>query len=150
MGSAQIIASENARFALPEPKVGLFAGAGGVLRLPRMIGMKRAMGMMLTGRHVPAAEGLELGFVNEVVKGGNEECLAAAKKWADLILDCGPMSIRATKQSAMQGTYHEGDLQTAFESQSKLTAVDALFKSEDFIEGPRAFSEKRPPNWKGR
>ena len=47
-----IIASENAKFALPEPKVGLFAGAGGTLRLPRAIGMKRAMGMMLTGRHV--------------------------------------------------------------------------------------------------
>ena len=91
-----IIASENARFALPEPKVGLFAGAGGVLRLPRVIGMKRAMGMMLTARHVPAEEGLELGFVNEVVPGGNEECLAAAKKWAEMILECGPMVSAAT------------------------------------------------------
>jgi len=76
--------------------------AGGVLRLPRVIGMKRAMGMMLTGRHVPAAEGEQLGFVNEVVPGGNDECLAAAKKWADMILECGPMSIRATVESSMQ------------------------------------------------
>ena len=62
-----IIASENATFALPEPRVGLAALAGGVHRLPRQIGLKRAMGMILTARHVSAKEGLELGFVNEVV-----------------------------------------------------------------------------------
>src|SRR5579883_2438119 len=62
-----IIASENATFALPEPRVGLAALAGGLHRLPRQIGLKRAMGMILTARHVPAREGLELGFVNEVV-----------------------------------------------------------------------------------
>ena len=63
-----IIASESARFALPEPKVGLAALAGGMHRLPRQIGMKRAMGMMLTGRTVGAIEGLDLGFVNEITK----------------------------------------------------------------------------------
>ncbi|GIS75696.1 MAG: hypothetical protein CM1200mP12_14150 [Gammaproteobacteria bacterium] len=62
-----IIASDNARFALPEPKVGLAALAGGMQRLPRQIGMKNAMGMMLTGRHVGAEEAKELGIVNEVV-----------------------------------------------------------------------------------
>ncbi len=62
-----IIASDNATFALPEPRVGLAALAGGVHRLPRQIGLKRAMGMILTARHVSAREGLELGFVNEVV-----------------------------------------------------------------------------------
>src|SRR6267154_306892 len=62
-----IIASEAAIFALPEPRVGLAALAGGLHRLPRAIGLKRAMGMILTGRRVSAAEGLELGFVNEVV-----------------------------------------------------------------------------------
>ena len=65
-----IIASENATFALPEPRVGLAALAGGVHRLPRQIGLKRAMGMILTARHVSAKEGLELGFVNEVVPAG--------------------------------------------------------------------------------
>ncbi|MEC8792955.1 MAG: enoyl-CoA hydratase-related protein, partial [Pseudomonadota bacterium] len=62
-----IIAAENARFALPEPRVGLAALAGGLHRLPRMIPLKRAMGMILTGRHVPAPEGMELGFVTELV-----------------------------------------------------------------------------------
>ncbi|MBX3707519.1 MAG: enoyl-CoA hydratase/isomerase family protein, partial [Pseudomonadales bacterium] len=62
-----IIASDQATFALPEPKVGLAALAGGLNRLPRQIGVKRALGMILTGRHVSAREGYELGFVNEVV-----------------------------------------------------------------------------------
>src|SRR6056297_3528021 len=74
-----IIAAENATFALPEPRVGLAAGAGGIHRLPRHIPFKQAMGMILTGRRVGAAEGKELGFVNEVVPEG--EALAGAKRW---------------------------------------------------------------------
>src|ERR1700733_7700490 len=79
-----VVAAENAVFALPEPRVGLIAGSG-VPRLPRMIGQKQALGMILTGRRVSAAEGKELGFVNEVVPAG--EALEAAKSWAALILE---------------------------------------------------------------
>jgi enoyl-CoA hydratase/carnithine racemase len=140
-----IIASENAKLALPEPKVGLAALAAGVHRLPRQIGLKQAMGMMLTGRHVPAAEGKELGFVTEVVPAG--EALNEAKRWAAMILECSPMSIRATKQAAMQGL-NEAGVRAAHEGQYE--AVKAMAKSDDYIEGPRAFSEKRPPQWKGR
>ena len=140
-----IIASDNARFALPEPKVGLAALAGGVHRLPRQIGLKRAMGMMLTARHVPAAEGLELGFVNEVVT--QDQLMTRAREWAQMILECSPMSIRATKEAAMQGFEH-GGIRAAYEG--KYDAVKALSKSEDYIEGPLAFSEKRSPNWTGR
>lgn len=86
-----IIASESARFALPEPKVGLAALAGGMHRLPRQIGMKRAMGMMLTGRTVGAIEGLDLGFVNEITK--PEELMNSAKKWANSIMECSPTSV---------------------------------------------------------
>ncbi|MEM7094171.1 MAG: enoyl-CoA hydratase-related protein [Actinomycetota bacterium] len=139
-----IIASENARFALPEPKVGLAALAGGVHRLPRQIGLKRAMGMMLTARHVPAAEGLELGFVNEVVP--HDQLMTRAREWAAMILECSPMSIRATKEAAMLG-FEEQGLQAAYEKQ--YDAVRAMIKSQDFIEGPLAFSEKRAPEWKG-
>ena len=139
-----IIASENARFALPEPKVGLAALAGGVHRLPRQIGLKRAMGMMLTGRHVPAAEGVELGFVNEVV--APDQLMTRAREWAAMILECSPMSIRATKEAAMLG-FEEQGLQAAYEKQ--YDAVRAMIKSQDFIEGPLAFSEKRAPEWKG-
>ncbi len=96
-----IIAAENAKFALPEPRVGLAALAGGVHRLPRTIGLKRAMGMMLTGRHVSAKEGYELGFVTALAPEGG--ALDEAKKWAAQMLECSPMSLRATKQAAMQG-----------------------------------------------
>jgi len=140
-----IVASENATFALPEPRVGLAALAGGVHRLPRAIGTKRAMGMILTGRHVPAAEGLELGFVNEVV--GKGEVVDAAKKWAAMILECSPMSIRASKQAVYEGLEQAG-VQAA--SKAKYSAVAAMVKSEDYIEGPVAFAEKRTPAWKGR
>lgn len=140
-----IIASDNATFALPEPKVGLAALAGGVHRLPRQIGLKNAMGMMLTGRHVPAAEGKELGFVNEVVS--QAELLPRAKEWAEMILECSPMSIRATKEAAYKGFEH-GGVRSAHEA--KYDAVRAMSKSDDYIEGPVAFAEKRAPQWKGR
>lgn len=140
-----IIASENAVFALPEPRVGLAALAGGLHRLPRQIGLKRAMGMILTGRRVGAEEGKELGFVNEVVPA--DELLAAAKRWAALIMECSPMSIRASKQSVLKGL-DEADLEKAVTG--KYPAVQALFKSEDLVEGPLAFAQKRAPVWKGR
>src|SRR5580698_7896820 len=142
-----IIASENAIFALPEPRVGLAALAGGLLRLPRAIGLKRAMGMILTGRRVSAREGLELGFVNEVTAPG--ELMAAARRWAALICECSPMSIRASKQAVLRGL-DEPTLEAALQGQSRYPAVAALYRSADFVEGPLAFSQRRPPQWKGR
>ncbi len=140
-----IIAAENARFALPEPRVGLIAGAGGVHRLPRAIPLKLAMGMMLTGRHVPAQEGRELGFVTEVVPTG--QALAGAKRWAAMILECSPLAVRATKQAAYRGLDEpslEQALRTIYPSQKRNA------ESEDYIEGPRAFAEKRKPDWKNK
>ncbi|MEO9190730.1 MAG: enoyl-CoA hydratase-related protein, partial [Acetobacteraceae bacterium] len=96
-----IVASENAVFALPEPRVGLIAGAGGAHRLPRAIPQKLALGMILTGRRVPAAEAAALGFVNEVVPEG--QALDAARRWAKLILECSPMAVRASKQAVYRG-----------------------------------------------
>jgi enoyl-CoA hydratase/carnithine racemase len=127
--------------------VGLAALAGGLHRLPRQIGLKQAMGMILTGRRVPAAEGKTLGFVNEVVP--QAELLTAAKKWAGLIMECSPMSIRASKETVYRGL-DEPTLQGAYEGQRKYEAIGAMFRSEDLIEGPLAFAQKRAPKWKGR
>ena len=96
-----IIAAENARFALPEPRVGLAALAGGLHRLPRAIPVKRAMGMILTGRHVPAAEGLDLGFVTELVAEG--QAVQAARAFAARILECSPVSIRTSLDVVRRG-----------------------------------------------
>ncbi len=140
-----IIAAENALFALPEPRVGLIAGAGGVHRLPRMIPQKQALGMILTGRRVPAREGKELGFVNEVVPQG--AALAGAKRWAALILECSPKAVRASKQAVYRGLA-EPTLEQAIRTLYPAQKENA--ESEDYIEGPRAFAAKRKPDWRNR
>ena len=139
-----VVAAESAVFALPEPRVGLAALGGGIHRLPRQIGLKHAMGMLLTGRRVSAREGHALGFVNEVVPAS--ELLPAARRWAASILECAPLSVRATKQAALAGL--DRPLSEAMSAQHE--GIARLVRSEDFLEGPLAFAEKRPPQWKGR
>jgi crotonobetainyl-CoA hydratase len=140
-----IVAADSAVFALPEPRVGLAALAGGIHRLPRQIGLKQAMGMLLTGRRVSAEDGRALGFVNEVVAAS--DLLPAARRWAEQILECAPLSVRASKEAAMRGL-DESSLEGAMTT--RYDGLAAMLKSEDFLEGPRAFAEKRKPNWKGR
>ena len=137
-----IVASDNAIFALPEPRVGLAALAGGLHRLPRIIPQKQALGMILSGRRVTAQEGKELGFVNEVTS--QADLMPVSKRWAGMILECSPMSVRASKQAVYQGL-DKSTLEDAINSD--YPAVEALYKSADFIEGPKAFSEKRTPRW---
>ncbi|HEX2463253.1 MAG TPA: enoyl-CoA hydratase-related protein [Thermoanaerobaculia bacterium] len=138
-----IIAAEHATFGLPEPRVGLMAGAGGVHRLPRQIPYHIAMGMMLTGRRVTARDAERYGLVNEVVPAAN--LLATARKWAGEILECAPLSIRASKEAAVEGLGMTlpAALDHRFAGSAKMAA------SADYIEGPRAFAEKRKPNWTG-
>jgi crotonobetainyl-CoA hydratase len=139
-----LIAAENAFFALSEPRVGLSALAGGVQYLPRAIGLPRAMGILLTGRRVPAKEGFDLGFITALAPAG--EALDEARKWAAQMLECSPLALRATKQAArktMLGEEFERKVLTVRE----LPAVKALRTSNDYVEGPRAFAEKRKPNW---
>jgi len=107
--------------------------------------MKKAMGMILTGRRVPALEGSELGFVTEVVPRG--QAVAAAKRWARLILECSPKAVRASKQAVYRGL-GEASLERAM--RTVYPAQQENLESQDYIEGPKAFAEKRKPNWQNR
>lgn len=143
-----IIASEKADFSLPEPKVGLYAAAGGAIRLPRLIGYHNALAMILTGRRVKANEALTLGICSQVVPGGNEEVLEAALKTAKQILMCSPDSTQASLQVVKKSLSEEISILEAMKEQQNYPAVKRMNLSHNTMEGPRAFSEKRLPDWK--
>lgn len=139
-----IIAADHAEFGFPEPRVGRMAMDGGIGMLARQIPTKLAMGMLLTGRRIGAAEAHAAGFVNEVVPAS--ELSGAADRWAAQIIACAPLSVEATKQLAMAAL----DLPVwAAARWFPRRVLDAL-GSEDGDEGVRAFREKRAPRWTGR
>jgi len=140
-----IVAADSARFGLPEPRVGLVAGAGGMHRLPRHVPLKIAMGMMLTGRQISAQEAAELGIVNEVVPLG--DLMAAAERWAADMLACSPVSLRITKQCVQAGLALP--VAVAMEADRTSGRLSVLRNSQDATEGPLAFAQKRPPQWRG-
>ena len=140
-----IVAADHAELGLPEPRRGLIAGAVGVHRLPRQIPLKAAMGYMLTGRHMTAQRAYELGLVTEVVPASRLREVVE-QEWLPDILRCAPLAVRATKQAAMRGLDHP--LAQAF--YTPYEAEKLRLRSEDSIEGPRAFAEKRTPVWKGK
>ncbi len=142
-----IIASDTASFGLPEPLVGAVALGGGLHRLSRQIGLKQAMGLILSSRRVSAGDGLRLGFVNEVAPAGRLETVV--DRWCADILRASPMSIRASKETVMRGL-SETDVEAAMRHQPNYPAYAAWRESEDAKEGPAAFAEKRPPIWRGR
>lgn len=142
-----IISTETASFGLPEPRVGAVALGGGIHRLARQIGLKRAMGYLFTSARITPQEGYELGLVNEVVP--PDQLKAAVERWCAEILKAAPMSIRATKEAAMRGL-DEPSLEAAMKSQGDYPAFNAWRTAEDTREGPLAFAEKRAPVWKGR
>lgn len=138
-----IIAADHATFGFPEPRVGMIAGAMGVHRLPRQIPFHLAMGMLLSSKRISAEEAQRYGLVNEVVP--MPELMPTARKWAAEIMMGAPLAIQASKEAALKGLAHPLDnVPRLFPLQ------ESMYASEDFIEGPKAFSEKRPPKWKGR
>jgi enoyl-CoA hydratase/carnithine racemase len=139
-----IVAAEHAELGLPEPRVGRMALEGGMHRLARAVPIKLAMGMLLTGRRIGAAEAYRAGLVNEVVP--LAELLPAARRWADEILRCAPLSVQATKEAVMAGL---GLPIAAAIALMPRTMARAL-ASEDQEEGVKAFQERRAPRWSGR
>ena len=138
-----LVIADHAQLGLPEPRVGLAALAGGIHRLPRQIPQKIAMGMLLTGKPIGAHEAYRLGLANEVVP--LDQLIPTAERWAAEVLECAPLSIRGTKAAAYSGL--DIPLQAAI-SRSYFPIQQHL-ASADAVEGPRAFADKRAPQWTG-
>lgn len=149
LSSDIVIASENASFGLPEPKIGTAAVASGMHRLVRDIGLKPAMAILLTADFVEAKKAHSLGIVNEVV--APDQVMSVARDYARRILKCAPLAIQATKQGALEGLKY-ANVQQAMQAQSdkKFDGIETMMQSEDIREGLQAFMEKRKPQWKGR
>lgn len=139
-----VVASTSAVFGLPEVTRGIVAAAGGLFRLPRALPRARALELVLTGDRLGAEEAHAHGMVNLVVD--DEEVLATALALADRICRNAPLAVReslAVARAAYDLDEDEGWRRSA-------EAMDRIRRSEDALEGPRAFAEKREPRWTGR
>lgn len=139
-----IVASEKARFGLPEVTLGLIPGFGGTVRLAKVLGPARAKEWIYSGKMVPAAEAMSLGLVNHVTSAA--ELISKAQEIAKAISFQGPVAIAAAKESIQKCEDLEVDQAMAFEAQS----FKKLFSSFDMKEGTKAFLEKRKAQFEGR
>lgn len=138
-----IVASSQATFGLPEPRRGLVAGAGGIMRLPRRIPYHVAMEIALTGDHYPASRLYELGLVNRITEPG--EALEGALELARKIAANAPLALAATKKVVIES--QDWPLGEMFQRQGEI--INPVFMSKDAMEGAAAFAEKREPRWTG-
>ena len=137
------IAAGNAKFGLPETALSVLPGAGGTQRLARLVGVGRAIEMILTGRVVEAAEAREIGLVTSVVD--RDELMATAREVAEQVLAKGPLAVRLAKQVIRSGM--DADQRTGMVVERLAQAL--LYTSEDKLEGATAFLDKRSPSFKG-
>lgn len=146
LASDLAVVDEEAKLGLPEVKRGLFAAAGGVIRMQQQIPRKVALELALTGEPVTAAQAKELGLINRVAPAGT--ALEIALGLAEIIAANAPVAVRESK-AMIHRTANSPDWgDEAWESNRN--ALKIVFTSEDAMEGPRAFAEKRQPVWKGR
>ncbi|MGE5263465.1 MAG: enoyl-CoA hydratase-related protein [Acidobacteriota bacterium] len=141
-----LIAAEHAQLGLPEPRRGLLADEGGVIKLPRRLPYHLAMGLVLTGKLITAQEAYRIGLVNAVVP--MKELMPAAESWATEVLECGPLAVQAAKQIVLE-TCDLSEIDAANRVES-LEAVRRMRESQDYAEGPQAFAEKRKPVWQAK
>lgn len=139
-----IVASEHARFGLPEVRRSLVAAAGGLFRLPARIPETIAMEMILTGLPISATRGYDLGLVNRVVP--TDQVMEAAFEIAGAILEAAPLAVRESRRVVVDSLRR--DEEEGWDHSSR--AMARVSSSQDFMEGPRAFIEKRPPNWQAK
>jgi enoyl-CoA hydratase/carnithine racemase len=139
------IAADHAAFGLSEPRVGLAALGGGALqRLARDLPLKEAMWLVMRAKRIDATEAQRMGLVNKVVPAS--ELMSAAHALADELLECAPLALQASKQVMLQ-SLDEPDFARAMTR--RYEAAERMLASEDAVEGPRAFAEKRKPIWNG-
>ena len=138
------IAAENARFGLPEVKLGIIPGYGGTVRLPRLVGRGRALELILTGEMIDAAEAYRIGLVNRVVPQG--ELLAAAEALLGKILANGPIAVALALESVDHGYNTAADEALSLEAH----LFGLLAATQDMREGMQAFLEKRPAKFVGK
>ena len=142
-----LIATTRSRFGLPEPMVGAVALGGGMHRLARQVGLKHAMGLVLSADIIDAELGFRMGFITELVT--PEALEQTVDDWCERILRCAPLATRASKQTIMRGLDEPG-LESAMQAQTGYPAFARWQTSDDRQEGAKAFAEKRSPNWQGR
>jgi enoyl-CoA hydratase/carnithine racemase len=135
------IASEDAKLGLPEINLGIMPGAGGTVRLPRLIGEAKAKELIFLGENLTASEAYQYGIVNRLVK--TEELMAEALKLAEKLALKSPNALRNAKKSIMNKDKHSS--KEAFTNEAEIWS--GLFESSDQKEGMRAFMEKRKPNY---
>jgi crotonobetainyl-CoA hydratase len=144
LGCDIIVAAQEATFGLPEARVGRLPLDGGMTLLQRQVPFHLAMGVLLTGKRISAAEAFRIGLVNEVVP--RAELDAAVARWVEDVLACAPLSVRAIKQVVRR----TAQLTAAQARGQLLPALAEALQSEDSNEGVRAFIEKRKPVWQGK
>lgn len=145
LASDVVVADERASFALSEVRVGLIAAAGGLVRLPRQIPKKIAVEHILTGRAIRAEQALNLGLVNRIMPAG--QALTGALEIAEEILAVSPTSVRVSMKVMNEADEHASEASAA---STPSEFLDELLTSEDYLEGPKAFAEKRKPVWRNR
>jgi enoyl-CoA hydratase/carnithine racemase len=139
-----VVAEDHATFGFPEVKRGIFAGAGGLVRIGKRVSMAQALELAMTGEPISARRAYELGLVNRVVPSG--KAVGAAVELANVMCEAAPLSVRLSKR-LVRASVAQGEDQL-FALQAELGA--ALRQTQDYQEGPRAFVEKRAPRWQGR
>jgi enoyl-CoA hydratase/carnithine racemase len=138
------IAAEHARLGQPEINIGFMPGAGGTQRLPRFVPRAMAAQILLLGEPIDAQEAYRIGLVNKVVP--LAQLMPTAKQWAETICRKGPLGVRAAKEAMIKG--YDLSLEEGLRLEREL--ANRIRMTEDFMEGARAFAEKRPPQYKGK
>lgn len=138
------LASEKARFGVPEVTLGLMPGWGGTQRLPRMVPWCKAAELLFTGKLIDAAEAYRIGLVNQVVP--QEQVMPVAREWAVTICQAAPLAVRAAKEAMTRGS--EMTLEDGLKLENSFEAF--LCGTEDFTEGLTAHTERRSPNYKAK